>query len=173
MLCRLRWCFGHGKYTMDCKGPSHYLIFYKSFPPLGPPSYPMKVSSPYSDDYMATDTSHPPTVHPPTVPPNNDSPHTRVTPQPQPPMTSQSQPTLQSNIYPNLPGREEEEIPYYTGGQYPQPTYPQQHRVDEHTRLVYHWSDNLVTVTCPHWTECMVLEFEYACFFVNIQVYSL
>ena len=126
----------------------------------------MKVSSPYSDDYMTTDTSHPPTVPP------HDLPHTRVTPQPQPPVTSQSQPhpephpqpTLQSNVYPNLPGREGEEIPYYTGGQYPQPTYPRQHRVDEHTRLVDHWTDNLVTVTCPHWTECMVLEFEHMCF---------
>ena len=122
-------------------------------PPLGPSYHPVKVSSPYSDDYRATHTSDPPTV-----PPNKDSPPTRVTPQPQPPPTTQPQPPAQQpHMYPILPGREGEEIPYYTGGQYPQPTYPRQQRVNEHTRLVNHWAGDSVTVTCPHWTECMVL----------------
>ena len=129
-----------------------FLTWRISSTPLGPPNYPVKVSSPYSDDYRATHTSDPPTV-----PPNGDSPPTRVTPQPQPPPpTTQPQPDPQPpHVYPILPGREGEEIPYYTGGQYPQPTYPRQQRVDEHTRLVNHWADDSGTMTCPHWTDCI------------------
>jgi len=114
-MCMLVWGAIHGLI---------YLPVLLSY--FGPPSYPVYVKSPYSDDYIRVPSSHP-----------APSPPAKVTPPPQPYQPQHPQPTTtHQQVYPTLPGSDREGIPPYTGGQYPAPTYPREAAVDEHSRLI-------------------------------------